>query len=184
MSNGKTIKVKGSYTGAISSFLRQPTATDSVNLDELADAVFGRGESRKALGAYRNLSKRSDEPRFQESVVRVVLGENSAYCIAPGQKLALWRSESQAPLSLTLRAGKENYTISWPGGAAETELVAAVLKAKPRRLVISGDELERSTRVRLWYGEAGETPGEQLVWYHSRGCDMQFESALTFYQTF
>ncbi|MET0069450.1 MAG: hypothetical protein ABW096_05375 [Candidatus Thiodiazotropha sp.] len=155
-----------------------------MKLKELARAITGRGESRKALGAYRNLGKETGSPRFQESLVKIILGERSAYCIAPGQKLALWRADSEAPLSLTLQAGKNKHTISWSGGAAETSVPDAALKGKPRRIIISGRQLSGSTRARLWYGEAGDTPGEQLSWYNSRGCEVQFESALTFYQTF
>ncbi|MEW8561621.1 MAG: hypothetical protein AB2541_05930 [Candidatus Thiodiazotropha sp.] len=182
--NGNAIKVKGPYTGAIGSLLREPTSSSSVKLKELARAIAGRGESRKALGAYRNLGQESGVPRFQESLVKIILGEQSAYCIAPGQKLALWRANSEESLSLTLQAGKRKHAISWLGGVTEISVPDAVLKGKPRRLIISGGQLSGSTRARLWYGKAGDTPGEQLSWYNSRGCEVQFESALTFYQTF
>ena len=184
MSSGEVAKIRGAYTGSIGSALRNDTDS-SVKIEDLAKAVVGRGQSRSALGAYRSTGQESGAPRYKEAVVRIVVGENGAYCISPGQRLVLWRpAAADAPFKLALDAGKHKEQLNWPAGAAEVNVPDKVTGSKPRRIVLPAHTSMGPTRARLWFGEYGDTPGEQLKWYESRGCDVQFDSALTFYQTF
>lgn len=184
MSSGEVAKIQGPYTGAIGSALRDDGVSD-VNITDLAKAVVGRGQSRKALGAYRSTDQESTAPRYRESVVRIIVGENGAYCVSPGQQLALWRpTAADSTFKLTLDAGSMKQEINWPAGADEVIVPEKVTGSNPRRIVLPAQAPLGATRARLWFGKYGDTPGEQLKWYESRGCEVQFESALNFYQTF
>jgi len=184
MPTGEVAKIQGAYTGSIGSALRDEGGS-SINLKDLVKAVAGRGQSRKDLGAYRSSGTESGPPRYKESVVRIIVGENGSYCVSPGQQLALWRKiPLETDTNLGLDTGKIKEQIIWPAGMNEVSVSKKVVSSKPRRIILTGEVSLGSSRARLWFGEHGDTPGEQLQWYESRGCDVQFESALTFYQTF
>lgn len=184
MSSGEVAKIQGPYTGAIGSALSDNNVSN-VNITDLAKAVVGRGQSRKALGAYRGSDQEGSAPRYRESIVRIIVGENGAYCVSPNQQLALWRPmTADTEFKLTLDAGRIKREINWPAGAQEMSIPAIVTDSKPRRIILPAQASLGPTRARLWFGNHGETPGEQLKWYESRGCEVQFESALNFYQTF
>lgn len=179
------MKITGAYTGSIGGALHSGGGSN-INISDLAKAVAGRGESRNALGAYRGSGQTTGPPRYKESVIRIVVGDkHGAYCISPGQRLVLWRPKAaQSAFTVVIETGKIKKEISWPAGAVEVGVPDDVLENKPRRIVLTPDDSTGATRARLWFGEYGDTPGEQLKWYESRSCHTQFESALTYYQTF
>lgn len=184
MPSGEVAKIQGAYTGSIGSALRDDGGSN-INIKDLVKAVAGRGQSRKDLGAYRSTGEETGPPRYKESVVRIIVGENGSYCVSPGQQLGLWRKNpAQTTLNLIIDTGSIKEEISWPAGTNEVSLPDNVVNSKPRRIILPAQESLGPTRARLWFGEHGDTPGEQLKWYERRGCDVQFESALTFYQTF
>lgn len=184
MPSGEVAKIQGAYTGSIASALRDNGASN-IDIGDLASAVIGRGQSRKALGAYRSTGQENESPRYKQSVVRIIVGEKESYCISPGQRLVLWRPvATEDAFKLSLDAGRIKQEITWPASEKEVEVPETVVNKRPRRIVLPAIKNFGSTRARLWFGEPGDTPGEQLQWFNSRGCNVQFESALTFYQTF
>ena len=183
--SGKITKIRGEYTGSIGNFLLDENRGSNINLMDLANAIKGRGKLRKALGGYRGTDEESDSPQYKESIVRIIVGENQTYCISSDQQLALWRSDKAVnSLKLKLGAGKTREEINWPAGENEVRIPDSVISSQPKRIVLLSHENFPSTRARLWYGGEIVSPGQQLSWYESMGCDLQFESALTFYQTF
>lgn len=183
--SGEVSKINGPYTGAISSAI-QDEGSSIAFMGELAKAIFGRGESKKDFGAYRSVGEEKGAPRYRESFVRLLVGETGSYCVTPQQRIVFWRRvPTEKTLSVTISADtKVESTVIWPAGKQELKIPDAIILDKPRRLVLAEQGNLGLTSARLRYGEHGETPAEQLKWYLKYGCQSQFESALTFYQTF